>query len=163
MIGGQEQDERDKRMIASKVRGLFSSVPIKIEEKGHILQLMHSQEIRDCLADLLMEVNQPLPLENYECMKMIADVLRFAMTLFVHEQFSDFKLLYVIMECSGLIYYTADRKRKVYLSSMLYDHGIWGDMQNWRDCIDYMMKLKIEDAHRRKKRKEQLDKQSSQN
>ena len=46
---------------------------------------MHDVELRDCLADIIGEINQPLELANYECMKLLADVLRFVMTLFVHE------------------------------------------------------------------------------
>ena len=51
----------------------------------------------------------------------------------------------------------AAKKRKVYLSTLIADHGIWSDTGNWRDCIEYMIKLKIEDALRRKKRREQLE------
>jgi len=51
----------------------------------------------------------------------------------------------------------AAKKRKVYLSTLIADHGIWSDTANWRDCIEYMIKLKIEDALRRKKRREQLE------
>ena len=90
-------------------------------------------------------------------MKLLADVIRFVMTLFVHEQLTDFKLLYMVLECCQLVYYMAAKKRKVYLSSLIADHGIWSDSTNFRDCIDYMIRLKIEDAHRRKKLREQLD------
>ena len=121
---------------------------------------MHNQDLRDCLADIISEVNQPLELANYECMKLLADVLRFVMTLFVHEQLNDFKLLYMALQCCQLVYFTAARKRKVYLSSLIADHGIWSDLGNWRDCIDYMLRLKIEDAFRRKKRREQLEAQN---
>ena len=55
------------------------------------------------------------------------------------------------------MYFCKERKRKVYLSALLHDHGIWSDINNWKECIDYMLRLKIEDALRRKKRKEQLD------
>eukprot|EP00354_Favella_ehrenbergii_P011182 CAMPEP_0170454182 /NCGR_PEP_ID=MMETSP0123-20130129/2525_1 /TAXON_ID=182087 /ORGANISM="Favella ehrenbergii, Strain Fehren 1" /LENGTH=113 /DNA_ID=CAMNT_0010716821 /DNA_START=1557 /DNA_END=1898 /DNA_ORIENTATION=+ len=79
------------------------------------------------------------------------------MTLFVHEQLSDFKLLYMVLESSQLVHYMAARKRKVYLSSLIADHGIWGDSNNWRDMIEYMLRLKMEDAYRRKKRREQLE------
>lgn len=63
----------------------MNSQSIKIEEKGYVLQLMHQQEMRDCLSDILSEINQPLELANYECMKLLADIVRFVMTLFVHE------------------------------------------------------------------------------
>lgn len=41
--------------------------------------------MRDILSDIVSEINQPVELANYECMKLLADVLRFVMTLFVHE------------------------------------------------------------------------------
>ena len=98
-----------------------------------------------------------MELANYECMKLLADVVRFVMTLFVHESLNDYKLLYMVLEASQLIHYMAARKRKVYLSTLIADHGIWGDSSNWRDTIEYMIRLKIEDAFRRKKRREQLE------
>ena len=90
-------------------------------------------------------------------MKLLADVIRFVMTLFVHEQLTDFKLLYMVLECCQLVHYMAARKRKVYLSTLIADHGIWSDTANWRECIEYMIRLKIEDALRRKKRREMLE------
>ena len=83
--------------------------------------------MRDCLGDLLSEINQPLELSNYECMKLLADIVRFVLTLFVHEQLSDFKLIYVTLDCCQLVYFTAAKKRKLYLSSLIADHGIWSD------------------------------------
>ena len=59
---------------------------------------MHNQDLRDTLTDIISEINQPLELQNYECMKLLADILRFVMTLFVHEQLSDYKLLYMILQ-----------------------------------------------------------------
>ena len=114
--------------------------------------------MRDSLSDLLTDYNSAHRLHNYECLKLIADILRFVLTLFVHEQLTDYKLLYTVLECSCQVYYASEKKRKVFLNSLLYDHGIWGDMANWRETIDYMMRLKLEDAYRRRKRKEQLDK-----
>ena len=113
--------------------------------------------MRDSLTDILIEINQPLELANYESIKLLADVIRFVMTLFVHEQLTDYKLLYMILEVCQQVYYMAAKKRKVYLSSLIADHGIWSDSANWRECIEYMLRLKIEDAHRRKKRREQLE------
>ena len=43
------------------------------------------------------------------------------------------------------------------MSQLIADHGIWSDVGNWRDLVEYMIKLKIEDSERRKKRREQLD------
>jgi hypothetical protein len=46
---------------------------------------MHDYNMRCNLTDIISEINQPLELANYECMKLLADILRFVMTLFVHE------------------------------------------------------------------------------
>lgn len=89
-------------------------------------------------------------------MKLLADILRFVMTLFVHEQLTDYKLLYTVLDSCQLVYFLAAKKRKVYLSTLLSDHGIWSDTANWRETIEYMLRLKIEDANRRHKRREQL-------
>ena len=115
---------------------------------------MHDYNMRCCLTDIISEINQPLHFENYECMKLLADILRFVMTLFVHEELTDYKLLYTVLDCCQMIYFLAAKKRKVYLSALIYDHGIWSDMSNWRDTIDYIIRLKMEDAQRRKKIRE---------
>ena len=90
-------------------------------------------------------------------MKLLADILRFVMTLFVHERLNDYRLLYIVLECQQQIYYVTGKKRKIYLSSLIADHGIWSDSSNWRDTIEYILNLKIEDANRRKKRREQIE------
>ncbi len=40
---------------------------------------------------------------------------------------------------------------------LLLDHGIWSDVGNWRECLEHQVTSKIEDAIRRKKRREQMD------
>ena len=115
--------------------------------------------MRDVLTDILSEITQPQELESFECLKLIADIQRFVLTLFVHEDLLDYKLLYVVLESSQNVYFYKEKKRKVYLSALLSDHGIWSDMNVWKETIDYMLKLKIEDALRRKKRKAAMEKQ----
>ena len=88
-------------------------------------------------------------------MKLLADILRYVLTLFVYEQLSDYRLLYIVLEFSQQLYCSmSKKKRKVHLSTLIADHGIWSDTGNWRDLIEYMINLKIEDAGRRRKRRE---------
>ena len=72
--------------------------------------------MRECLTRIISEIVAPTELSSYECMKVLADILRFTMTLFVHEQSTDFKLLYQVLMCSHLVYHKAATNRKVYLS-----------------------------------------------
>lgn len=113
---------------------------------------MHNFEMRTQLADILGEINQSRQIHSYECLKLIADVLRFVLTLFVHESLYNYRLLYSILECSQYIYFV-QKKRKVYLHALLYDHGIWSDSSNWKECIDFIIKIKIDDAVKRRERK----------
>jgi hypothetical protein len=64
-------------------------------------------------------------------------------------------LLYAILESSHHIYYVSQEKRKFFLYSLLEDHGIWhGDARNWRECILEAVGRKVEEAAKRKQRKE---------
>ena len=52
------------------------------------------------MQDILMEITHPKKIENLECLKIIADIIRFVLTLFVHEQDADYRLLAAILDCS---------------------------------------------------------------
>ena len=125
---------------------------------------MHNQEMRDTVIEILNDVNSNTkPIKSYECLKLISDVLRFMLTLCVHEMLQDCRLLYTVMDSAQYIYYVGVKKRKSYLYELLSDHGIWADQQAWYDTIEFYLLSKIEDAVARKKRKEEIDKKSSNN
>lgn len=149
--------QSDKEILNTQFRNLvFESKPISIEQKGYLIQLMHEPEMRDVIVEILSDVNNSFkPVKSYECLKLISDVIRFILTLFVHEQLTDFRLLYSIMDSSQTIYFLGAKKRKTYLSELLVDHGIWSDSSSWSDCIDFYLTSRIDDAIARKKRKEQ--------
>jgi hypothetical protein len=46
---------------------------------------MYDQSVRAAMSDILVEITHPKRIENLECLKMIADIIRFVLTLFVHE------------------------------------------------------------------------------
>ena len=82
----EEEEKSDQQILIDQMNGLFDSVPIKIEEKGYLIQLMHNQAMRDVLTEILNDHNHPpVVLKGYECLKLIADIIRFVLTLFVHE------------------------------------------------------------------------------
>ena len=95
----EESFEKDKKLLANQLSELFKSQIITLDEKGYIIQLMHNQLLRESVADILWrEIVQTRVLESFDCLKLIADVLRFILTLFVHEQVNDYRLLYAILE-----------------------------------------------------------------
>jgi hypothetical protein len=61
------------------------SEPISLEQKGAIIHCMHTQSLRTVLGDALNEINSPKAISNIECLRQIADVIKFLLTLFIHE------------------------------------------------------------------------------
>ena len=108
--------------------------------------------MRAILTDLLGEVTGPKRLENIEVLRITADIMRFVLTLFVHDEFSDPKLFGAILESASHIYYQ-EKTRKKLLSFFLIDHGIWQDTGCWRDCIEKQIKQKILESQARMKRR----------
>ena len=78
-------------------------------------------------------------------LRLISDILRFILTLFVHEQDADYRLLAVILESSQQLFFISN-KRKQNLTYYLLDHGIWQDTGAWRECIEATVKYKIQEA-----------------
>ena len=107
-----------------------------------MIQLLYDNEMRIHVIEILQEINSPKRIDNLECLKLIADILRFVLTLFVHEQEADPKLLACILDCSQNLFYQ-NKKRKQNISYYLVDHGIWTDTGAWRHCIEQTLKAKI--------------------
>lgn len=114
---------------------------------------MHDSTIRNLLTEILSEITTPKRINNIECLRLISDIIRFVLTLFVHEQDADYRLLSVILDCSSHMYYL-DNKRKQSLSYFLLDHGIWSDTGAWRECIEATLKYKMFESVQRIKRRE---------
>jgi len=114
---------------------------------------MHNGRNREVLCDILAEVTTPKRIDNIECLRLISDIIRFVLTLFVHEQDADYRLLGIILDCASHMYYLHN-KRKQYLSYYLLDHGIWSDTGAWRVCIEINLKHKMHESIIRMKRRE---------
>lgn len=119
--------------------------------------MLHDSKIRGMLTEILSEITTPKRIDNIECLRLISDILRFVLTLFVHEQDADYHLLAVILDCSSHMYYLKD-KRKQNLSYFLVDHGIWSDTGAWRECIEATLKFKMHESVLRMKRRETRNK-----
>jgi hypothetical protein len=145
--------ESDRQLVYQWFHGmLFDSQPITIEQKGVLISLMHTQEMRRTFADILAEVGTSVRvIKSEKVLKLLSDVIRFVLTLIVHEDFEEFRLVWLVLDSSQHIYFVTPKKRKLYLYQMIADHGIWSDFNHWRNLVWYTMRLKIDEAIRRKK------------
>lgn len=107
--------------------------------------MMHDTKMRMFMTEILSEITANKFINNIECLRLIADILRFVLTLFVHEEGCDFRLMAVILDASQYLYFSSNR-RKQYLSYYLVDHGIWTDTGAWRDCIEAHLKFKMSES-----------------
>lgn len=105
------------------------------------------------MSDVLWrEIVQTRVLESFDCLKLIADILRFILTLFVHEQVNDYRLLYAILETAMQTSVSRDKatkRPKQSLAVLLFDHGIWSEKTIWTECIEFVINQKLEDFQRR--------------
>ena len=79
--------------------------------------------------------------------------MRYLLTVFVHEKSIDFELLRAMLEASSFIYFQ-DNKRRTLVTHYIWDHGIWRDIDAWRQCIEVNIKVKIEEVTERIKRRQ---------
>lgn len=63
------------------------------------------------MTEILQEINAPKSIENVECIRLIADILRFVLTLFVHEEGADYRLLSVILDVSQNLFYVNNKRK----------------------------------------------------
>lgn len=78
--------------------------------------MMHDASIREIFTTILLEVgNQPRLIKNQQCLRLLSELIRFVLTLFVHEESVNFRLLYVILDSSSYLYYLGQKRRKIYL------------------------------------------------
>jgi hypothetical protein len=56
------------------------SEPITIEEKGVLIQLMHNTKMRVLISEIFDEIKSPKKVDSAECLKIIADILKFVLT-----------------------------------------------------------------------------------
>ena len=73
------------------------------------------------------------------------------LSLFVHEGSNDQRLLTSVVDSSALVY-QMQGPRKVYLYTLLEEHGIWHG-EAWRGIVEFSVQARVQDALRRKARK----------
>ncbi len=96
--------------------------------------------MRSSLADILAEVGTSIRvIKSEKVLKLLSDVIRFVLTLIVHEDFEEYRLIWLVLDSSQHIYLQTPNKRKQYLYQMIADHGIWSDLNHWRELLSYTM------------------------
>ena len=141
-------------MVLIAVRGLiFKQEGLETEKLLYVKGLMQQLEMREVLLEALLEVGCNVrQVKSETCFKSIAEILRFVLTLYQHEELVENKLLYTILQTSCSLY-ILPKKRKTYLYTLLQDHELWTSNTPWQRLIKNELKTKIDAANERRKRR----------
>ena len=77
---------------------IYESKPISMEEKGELVHILNDQKMRIAATEVLQEVQAPKNVKNVDCLKLLSDILRFILTLFIHEKTADFEFLTAMLD-----------------------------------------------------------------
>jgi hypothetical protein len=94
--------------VCEKMRGLlYHNQALSISDKGQLFQLIHNQQARDLITEILQEIGTSFRVvKSHEVIKMIGEIVRFLLTLIVHENLrEEHRLLYTIIDSSSQIYF----------------------------------------------------------
>ena len=124
-----------------------------------MIQLMHHEPMRIRFVEVLNEAGStnPRKVTQYECLKLASHIIKYILTILVHEQLQAHRMLFTIMDSAQRIFFLKEGGRKVFLATLLADHGIWFEYERWSCCIVDQINFKIEDALRRQKRNIKVD------
>ena len=59
-----------------------------------------------------------------------------------------------MLDSSSYLYFLSSDKRKTTLAHFMVDHGIWQDINAWKQCIELNIKTKMHESAERLKRRE---------
>jgi len=142
----------DFNRVKDTIKGLlYDAKLVEHEEKGDLCELLNDSRLRQAVTEVLIEINTPKKIKSHDCLRMLADILRYILTLFVHEKNEyqiDFQLMSSILDSSGFVYIVENR-RKTYLTYYMADHGMWTDILAWKECIMMNLNIRMQESNDR--------------
>lgn len=132
----EEQETRsfndNKEYVKQSIEGLFGGKEIATEEQLKIFELLHETYITPVVSKCLLKINSPKKLANVSTLKSLSEIVKYLITVSIHDKQNDFEIIHVVMGCSQLIYAIDDvSMRKILLTHMIKDHGVWQDISKW--------------------------------
>jgi hypothetical protein len=65
---------------------IYDSQPIDDGRRAEIIHLTRNTEHRNAITEVLQELSMPRQVSDLDCVKILADLMRYILTLFVHEK-----------------------------------------------------------------------------
>lgn len=88
---------------------------------------------------MIKSINSPKCIDSIEALKTLGEILKYSLTAFIHEKDENYKIVIAILHSSQYIQHvrsgSSDENHRVFLTSLLNDHGVWQEPQIWKVCI----------------------------
>ena len=133
-VDKQETDQfnENKSFVYAAIEGLFSGQELDTEAQLKVFELLHENYIGVIVANYLNKINSPRKLASVELLKSLSEIIKYLITVAIHDKHNDFLIIHAVLGCSQSVYAIDDSNmKKILLTHNLRDHGVWQDISKW--------------------------------
>jgi len=148
-------EETINKFLIKTIQSIKNSDPMSLEEKAHVVELLHHKNIRILFADILLtEFEEQYEIKKINSLKTLGELINSMLTAFVLEKDEDQHILRTVLQISnnafcqvfllkksGQTWKKKDYGETVYLWNLLNNHGIWKGIEIWDMLLDREIKL----------------------
>jgi len=147
-----ESFNSNKGFVKHAIEGLFKGKALTKEDQLKVFELIHEDYIDTVLSNHLNSIKTPRRLESVEILKSLAEIIKYLITVSIHDKHNDFNIVISVLGCSQNVY-AIDQKsmRKILLTHLIRNHGIWQDISKWILWIYKVIEDKRQEYNERRK------------
>lgn len=122
----------NKTFVYNSIKGLFEGNDISKIDQLRVFELLHEQYIVKVVANYLHTIKSTREMQDMAVLRSLSDVIKYQLTVGIHDKLNDFELIDAVLGCSQFIYAIDDvHMKKVLLTHWIKDHGVWQDISKW--------------------------------
>ena len=141
----------NKNFVTNAIEGLFQGKEMPPDEQLKVFELLHESYISATLSNHLNSIKSPRKLESLNILKSLAEIIKYLITVSIHDKQNDFDIILHVLGCSQFIYAIDNVSlRKILLTHLIKDHGIWQDISKWILWIYRVIENKRQEFQTRK-------------
>lgn len=149
----QETDtfDENKKFVYNTIDGFFKGEQISGEDQLRVFELLHENYIGVVVANYLHTIKSPRKLANVNILKSLSEIIKYLITVSIHDKQNDFEVVHAVLGCSQFIYaFDEKTMRKILLTHSIREHGIWQDISKWILWIYKVIENKRQDYQAKK-------------
>jgi hypothetical protein len=149
----QETDQfnDNKSFVYACIDGLFNGKELDNEAQLKVFELLHENYVGVVISNYLNLVKAPRKLKKMSILKSLCEIIKYLITVSIHDKQNDFEIIHAVLGCSQFIYAIDEKTmRKVLLTHSLKEHGIWQDISKWIIWIYKVIESKRQEFQEKK-------------